>query len=210
MPELLLAIDAGTTNLGACLFAPNGDLVSQAKARLRTRSPQPGHAEQDAAAIWKATRTVIARTLAEAGRTAADLGAIGVTSQRTSLMLWYRDGGRPLSPLVVWSDLRGVERAAQLRQAGHFIAPQQAAAKLEAVVAAARGKARRLAWGNVDSWLIYQLSGGVAHVTDASRTPRITCCGSADRSSFSRSGGHRKSDTAVEMPVPAACRPGCG
>ncbi|HWA60666.1 MAG TPA: FGGY family carbohydrate kinase [Caulobacteraceae bacterium] len=169
MPELILAIDVGTTALGAGVFRPDGTLEAFASQRLVSTAPAPGRVEQDPRRIWKAARTAIADALATARCAADDLAAIGVTSQRTSLMLWDRDNGRPLSPLVVWSDLRGVERAAQLRQAGHFIAPQQAAAKLEAVVAAARGKARRLAWGNVDSWLIYQLSGGAAHVTDASQ-----------------------------------------
>lgn len=170
MPELLLALDAGTTNLGACLFAPNGDLLAQAKARLRTRSPQPGHAEQDAAAIWKATRTVIARALAEAGRTAADLAAIGVTSQRTSALLWDRATGRPLTPLVLWSDLRGVERARELQGLGVPLSPQQAAAKLEAMVASVAGTpVERLAFGNIDAFLIWKLSGGAAHVTDRSQ-----------------------------------------
>lgn len=170
MPELLLAIDAGTTNLGACLFAANGDLVAQAKARLRTRSPRPGHAEQDAVAIWKATRTLIARVMAEAGRTVADLAAIGVTSQRTSALLWDRATGRPLTPLVLWSDLRGVERAKELQALGAPLSPQQAAAKLEAMVASvAETPAERLAFGNIDSFLIWKLSGGAAHVTDRSQ-----------------------------------------
>ncbi|MEJ0063977.1 MAG: FGGY family carbohydrate kinase [Caulobacteraceae bacterium] len=83
-------------------------------------------------------------------------------------MIWDRRSGRPLTPLVLWSDLRGVERAASLRGEGYFVAPQQAAAKLEGIVAGA-GRGGDLAWGNIDSYLIWRLSGGAAHVTDRSQ-----------------------------------------
>ena len=109
-----------------------------------------------------------------AGRLPADIAAIGVTSQRTSVVVWDRMSGAPLSPLVIWSDLRGLERSAQLRAAGFFVAPQQAAAKLEQVLSSIDGAARlgrqgRLAWGAVDSYVIWKLSGGAAHITDASQ-----------------------------------------
>ena len=170
MPELLLAIDAGTTNLGACLFAPNGDLLAQSKARVRTVSPRRGVVEQDAAAIWRSARKVVAETLAQAGRTAADLAAIGVTSQRTSAVIWDRQTGKPLTPLVVWSDLRGMARARELQAQGFPLAPQQAAAKLEGMVAGLGDTPRaRLAFGNIDSFLIWKLTGGAVHVTDRSQ-----------------------------------------
>ncbi|HEY1750496.1 MAG TPA: FGGY-family carbohydrate kinase [Caulobacteraceae bacterium] len=167
MPELLLGLDVGTTSLGAGLFSPDGRLLAWSARRLRTLSPAPGRLQQDPAAIWRAARAVIRGALAGAGRGADDLAAIGVTSQRTSAMLWERRSGRPRSPLVLWSDLSGAARAAELRAAGHFVAPQQAAAKLEALAAGAAG--RDLAWGNIDSYLIYRLSGGAAHVTDRSQ-----------------------------------------
>jgi glycerol kinase len=170
MPELLLAIDVGTTNLGACLFAPNGDLLAQAKVHVKSESPRPGRVEQDAAAIWRATRAIVAQALAEAGRDAADLAAIGVTSQRASAVLWDRQTGKALTPLVVWSDLRGVARARELQALGIPLSPQQAAAKLEGMVAGLRDIPRaRLAFGNIDSFLIWKLTGGAAHVTDRSQ-----------------------------------------
>jgi glycerol kinase len=170
MPELLLAIDIGTTNLGACLFSPNGDLKAQAKAHVRSTSPHPGRVEQDAAAIWRATRTVVAHALTDAGRTAADLAAVGITSQRTSAVIWDRVTGKPLTPLVVWSDLRGVARAKELQALGIPLSAQQAAAKLESMVAGLKATPRaRLAFGNIDSFLIWKLTGGAAHVTDRSQ-----------------------------------------
>ena len=169
MPELILALDVGTTSLGAGLFTPGGGLAGFASSRLTSRAPAPGLLEQDANQIWQAARRTIAKVLAQAGRTTADLAAVGVTSQRTSALVWGRHTGKTLSPLVIWSDLRGVERAMQLRETGHMIAPQQAAAKLEAIVAATGLPPDRLAWGNIDSWLIFKLSGGAVHATDRSQ-----------------------------------------
>ncbi len=169
MPELILALDVGTTSLGAGLFTPGGELKAFASSRLASRAPAPGLLEQDADGVWRAARRMIAKVLADAGRTAADLAAVGVTSQRTSVVVWGRHTGKALSPLVIWSDLRGVERARELREAGHMVAPQQAAAKLEAIVAEANLPPDRLAWGNVDSWLIFKLSGGAIHATDRSQ-----------------------------------------
>jgi glycerol kinase len=169
MPELILALDVGTTSLGAGLFTPGGAQVAFASARLTSRSPAPGLLEQDATAIWRAARRTIAQVLAAAGRTAGDLGAVGITSQRTSVVVWDRNNGQAVSPLVVWSDLRGLDRARDLREAGFMAAPQQAAAKLPDIVAATGLPADRLAWGNIDSWLIFKLSGGAVHATDRSQ-----------------------------------------
>src|SRR5579859_7440635 len=108
MPELLLALDAGTSNLSAALFSPAGDLLASAAAPVRSKSPQPGWVEQDANRIWRATQAMIPRVLSAAGRDLADVAAIGVTSQRASAVCWDRRTGRVLSPLVSWSDLRGV------------------------------------------------------------------------------------------------------
>ncbi|MGA0602751.1 FGGY-family carbohydrate kinase [Caulobacter sp. KR2-114] len=169
MPELLLSLDVGTTSLRAGLFTPAGDLVGMAATRLSVRAPAPGLLEQDAEAIWRTARRAVDRVLQSVGRKPADLAAIGVTSQRTSAVLWNRRTGRAASPLVLWSDLRGVEAAKALRQAGFMSAPQQAAAKLQAMVAANGAPASELAWGNVDSWLIHRLSGGAVHATDRSQ-----------------------------------------
>jgi glycerol kinase len=168
MPELLLALDAGTSNVSAALFSPTGDLLASASAPVRSRSPHPGWVEQDAGRIWRQTKVAMAKALGGAGRTLDDVAAIGVTSQRASAVCWDKGSGRVLSPLVSWSDLRGVARAEELRSAGFMVVPQMAAAKLEAVVAGvpARG---RLAWGNIDAFLVWKLSGGSLHVTDRSQ-----------------------------------------
>ncbi|MFO1014279.1 MAG: FGGY-family carbohydrate kinase [Caulobacteraceae bacterium] len=170
MPELLLALDAGTTTMRACLFSPGGALLGRAAQRLTTRSPAPGLAEQDPAAVWRAARKAMAGALG--ARTWADVAAIGVTSQRTSAMLWDRKGGKPLTPLVLWSDLRGAGRAAVLRDLGMPVSPQQAVTKLEALVASVPDAAslvaqKRLAFGNIDAFLTFKLTG--IHATDRSQ-----------------------------------------
>ncbi len=173
MPELLLAIDAGTTTARVCLFSLDGRLVARAASPVRTASPAPGRVEQDAGAIWRGVRRLMRTALGQAGRDPADVAAIGITTQRTSLVAWDRKTGRPLGPMVVWSDLRGTERARELMAKGFAIAPQQAAAKLEALVAAlpdakTLAASRRLAVGNIDAFLVFKLSGGV-HATDRSQ-----------------------------------------
>jgi glycerol kinase len=174
MPELLLALDAGTSHVGAALFSPAGDFLASAAAPVRSRSPRPGWVEQNARRVWHSARAVMGQTLDRAARNIEDVAAIGVTSQRASIVCWDRRTGRVLGPLVSWSDLRGASRAGELRAAGFTVVPQMAAAKLESVVAdipdaAALSTRGRLAWGNVDAYLIWKLSGGALHITDRSQ-----------------------------------------
>lgn len=172
MTELLLAIDAGTTTARAALFTPAGAMIAVSRAAFATRSAAPGVMEQDPRSVWRAVRRTLFTALETAGRSLADVAAIGVTSQRASAMLWDKRSGRPLTPLVLWNDLRGVGRAGELRAEGFMLAPQQSAAKLEALMEAPDARPRLaggdLAFGNIDSFLIFKLSGG-AHVTDASQ-----------------------------------------
>src|SRR6202020_49556 len=98
MPELLLALDVGTTSLGAGVFSPDGKLLAWASRRLKTTSPSPGHLEQDPNTIWRGAVAAMRGALVEAGRSAEDLAAIGMTTQRTSAMIWERRTGRPLTP----------------------------------------------------------------------------------------------------------------
>ncbi len=169
MPELILALDIGTTTARAAVFSPAGAQLSLARAPLRSRNPAPGRVEQDADTVWRTTRRVLAQALDQAGRAPSDIAAIGVTTQRTSIVLWDRRTGRPVAPMVIWSDLRGVERARELAAAGFMLAPQQAATKLEGVLANVGRPLGDLAWGALDSFLIWKLSGGAVHATDASQ-----------------------------------------
>src|SRR5580692_2042091 len=174
MPERLLAIDAGTTTARVCLFSLDGDLVARTAAPVRSATPAPGRVEQDADAIWRTVRRLIGSALAAGGAAPADVAAIGVTTQRTSLVAWERKTGRALAPMVVWSDLRGTERAAELQAAGYMVAAQQAVAKLELLLESIpNGRAMAaeagLAVGNIDAFLVWKLTAGAAHLTDRSQ-----------------------------------------
>jgi glycerol kinase len=168
MPELILAIDVGTTSTRAAVTAPDGRFVGHAAEPLVSAAPAPGRVEQDAEAVWRATMAAVGQALAAAGRKPSDIAAIGVTTQRASAVLWDRSTGEALSPLVVWSDLRGAGRAIELAGAGFMLAPQQAATKLESMFGSVGIPAAGIAWGNIDSYLIFRLTGG-AHVTDRSQ-----------------------------------------
>ncbi|MEI9985178.1 MAG: FGGY family carbohydrate kinase [Aliidongia sp.] len=173
MPELLLALDVGTTSARALLIAPGGAVLALAQETLRSRFPGPGLVEQDGREIWDAALAVMHRALKTAGRSGADLAAIGVTTQRASTVVWDRDTAEPVAPVLVWSDLRGMARYRSLRDAGFQSWPQVPACKLEAALDLAeegRGRAARgeLCWGTLDAYLVFRLSGGGAHVTDLS------------------------------------------
>src|SRR5258708_34239329 len=113
MPDLILAIDVGTTSTRAALTAPDGRFMALAAAPLASTAPAPGRVEQDAEIVWRATLAAIVRTLAQAGRAPSDIAAVGATTQRASPLLWDRSTAAPLSPLVLWTDLRGAHRAVE-------------------------------------------------------------------------------------------------
>ena len=166
MPELLLALDVGTTTARALLAEAGGAVLASASRPIATTHPGPGRAEQDAEAVLRATLDAARETLAKAGRAPADLAAVGVTSQRASLVVWDRRTGKPAGPMVLWNDLSGSGRAAEMKAAGLFSWPQMPSCKLEAALAAA-GPGDWL-WGGMESFLVWRLSGGGAHVTDIS------------------------------------------
>ena len=147
----------------------DGRILGLNGAPLITRYPAPGRAEQDADAVWRTTRAVARRALAGAGLSARQIGAVALTTQRASGVLWDRQSGRAASPLVLWSDLRGAGRAGELLAAGYPLSPQQPATRLESMVAESGRAPGELAWGGLDSWLIWRLSGGGMHVADRSQ-----------------------------------------
>lgn len=168
MPELLLALDAGTTGARAMLVDPAGAVLGLSKRPIASRYPAPGLVEQNAADVWNICREVMAGALESAGRHMADVAAIGVSSQRASVILWSRATGEPVAPMLVWSDLRGIEAYKSLRAAGFVAWPQVPSAKLPAAIALSGQDPADLQWGTLESWLVYKLSGGAAHVTDMS------------------------------------------
>ncbi len=166
MPELILALDVGTTSTRALVGTADGRVLGSARAPIPSLYPAPGLVEQDAEAVWTLTRRVMALALAKAGRELADVAAIGVTTQRASIVLWDRATTHAVAPMVVWSDLRGLPRAKSLAELGFTVWPQTPACKLEMALGDRDPKA--LAWGTLDSFIVAKLSGGAAHVTDVS------------------------------------------
>lgn len=185
--KAILAFDQGTTSSRAIAFGRDGRVLGTAQQEFRQIFPRPGWVEHDALEIWAAQRGVAARALASAGLGAADVGAIGITNQRETTVLWERSTGRPVANAIVWQDRRTASRCDALRQAGHealftrktglVIDPYFSGTKLAWLldnVPGARDRAARgeLAFGTVDSWLVWQLSGGRVHVTDVSNASR--------------------------------------
>lgn len=185
MGENILVVDAGTTSTRAMLFGADGALHHVAQRELAQHYRRPGWVEHDAAEIWQSTLACARDVLMEAGGPDRITG-IGITNQRETVVAWDRITGEPLSRAIVWQDRRTASMCRELREAGleeriqHetglLLDPYFSATKMrwlldndEAVSAAAR--AGRLAFGTVESWLVWKLSGG-AHITDASNASR--------------------------------------
>lgn len=169
MPEHILAIDVGTTSARAMIVSPDRAALGMAQKKLETLYPQPGHVEQNPNHVWDTLTQVIERVLTDTALSKRDLMAIGVTTQRSSIVVWDKRTGAALGPMIVWSDLRGSERASELLAKGYLLGAQMAAAKLEAVIQSVNDVDKKhLAWGTIDSFITSKLSGG-AHVTDRSQ-----------------------------------------
>ena len=184
----LLALDQGTSSSRAIVFHRDGRIVAMAQREFRQIYPQPGWVEHDAEEIWATQLDVARQALARSGLQAADIAAIGITNQRETTLLWNRRSGRPIHHAIVWQDRRTEPLCAQLRareglidevrrSTGLVIDPYFSGTKLRwlldhvngAHIAAAHGE---LAFGTIDSWLLWQLTGGRVHATDVSNAAR--------------------------------------
>ncbi|MBM3568930.1 MAG: glycerol kinase GlpK [Alphaproteobacteria bacterium] len=183
----ILALDQGTTSSRAIVFDRMGAIRGTGQVELPQIYPQPGWVEHDAQRIWQDSLASARDALAKAGIAASDLAAIGITNQRETTVLWERAGGRPLHNAIVWQDRRTAERCAALRAQGQdrrvaaltglVLDPYFSATKLAWLldnVPGARARAERgeLAFGTIDSWLLWNLTGGKVHATDASNAAR--------------------------------------
>ncbi|MFC2969864.1 glycerol kinase GlpK [Acidimangrovimonas pyrenivorans] len=183
----ILAIDQGTTSSRAILFDAGLAPVSMAQREFPQHFPRSGWVEHDPADIWRTTVETCRAAVEKAGLTAADVAAIGITNQRETVLLWDRESGEPLHRAIVWQDRRTAETCDRLRAAGHeamirartglLLDPYFSATKLAWLldkVDGAREKAQagRLAFGTVDSFLIWKLTGGKVHATDATNAAR--------------------------------------
>ena len=185
--KYVLALDQGTTSSRAIVFDADGHMRAMAQTELAQHYPQPGWVEHDPLGIWRDQLAVARQAMRDAGVSADGIAAIGITNQRETTLLWERATGRPVHNAIVWQDRRTADRCAQLRREGHeatirqrtglVIDPYFSATKLEWLldhVPNARERAQRgeLAFGTVDAWLAWNLTGGRLHLTDVTNAAR--------------------------------------
>lgn len=185
--SFILALDQGTTSSRAMVFDRDGAIRAQAQQQIEQHYPQPGWVEHDPQELWETTRRVAITAVADANLTGAQLAAIGLTNQRETTLLWDRASGQPVARAIVWQDRRTADRCAKLKAAGHearfraktglVLDPYFSGTKLAWLldrVPGARRRAERgeLAFGTVDAWLLWQLTGGRIHATDATNASR--------------------------------------
>ena len=183
----LLALDQGTSSSRSIVFDEGGHIVAQAQLELPQIYPQPGWVEHDPLEIWRTQLATARDALAKAGIAARDIRAVGITNQRETTVLWNRKTGQPVHHAIVWQDRRAEPACAQLREQGHAATIQAktgllvdayfSGTKLQWLldhVPGAREAAERgeLAFGTVDSWLMWKLTHGKVHVTDVSNASR--------------------------------------
>jgi glycerol kinase len=183
----LLALDQGTTSSRAIIFDAQCRIIASAQRELPQIYPQPGWVEHDPNEIWDGQLVTVREVLSKAGLTAGDIAAIGITNQRETTLLWERSTGRPLANAIVWQDRRTASICAQLKADGHetlfrqrtglLLDPYFSGTKLRWLLdnipaAQVRAEAGELAFGTVDSWLVWQLTGGRVHVTDMTNASR--------------------------------------
>ena len=185
--SFILALDQGTTSSRALLFDHAGGVRAVAQREFSQRFPQPGWVEHDASEIWATQAGVMHEVLAKAGLGARDVAALVITNQRETTVLWDRASGAPVAPAIVWQDRRTAPMCDALRAAGHapliarktglVIDAYFSGTKLKWLldnVPGARSRAAKgeLAFGTIDSWLVWNLTGGGVHVTDPSNASR--------------------------------------
>ncbi|OIQ06999.1 MAG: glycerol kinase, partial [Rhodobacteraceae bacterium CG2_30_10_405] len=186
MPHIL-AIDQGTTSSRAILFDAGLKVVAVAQQEFAQHFPASGWVEHDPEDLWSSVVATARAAIAKAGIAARDIAAIGITNQRETVIVWDRVSGKPIHRAIVWQDRRTADDCAGLKAAGHeamitartglLLDPYFSATKVAWLldhVAGARARAARgeLAFGTVDSFLIWKLTGGRVHATDATNAAR--------------------------------------
>jgi glycerol kinase len=187
LEQYILSLDQGTTSSRAILFNREGEIVHSAQKEFPQYFPQPGWVEQNANEIWGSILAVIATCLSESGVKADQIAGIGITNQRETAVLWDRNTGEPIYHAIVWQSRQTAGLCEELIAAGHdgkvrektglLIDPYFSGTKIKWIldhVEGARERARggEIIFGTIDTWLIWKLSGGQAHVTDYSNASR--------------------------------------
>lgn len=185
--KYILALDQGTTSSRAIVFDKRGSVVNVAQREFRQIFPKPGWVEHDANEIWATQLNVAKQVLKKAGLNANDIAAIGITNQRETVVVWDRETGLPIGPAIVWQDRRTAASCDRLKarglapmirkKTGLIVDAYFSATKLQWLLkhipgAKAKAKAGRLAFGTIDSWLVWNLTGGRRHLTDVTNASR--------------------------------------
>ena len=183
----ILAIDQGTTSSRAILFDGDMRVTAMAQEEFAQHYPASGWVEHDPSDLWTTTAATCRAAMEKAGIKADDIAGIGITNQRETTLIWDRKTGKPIHNAIVWQDRRTAALCQKLRDDGHeptvtnrtgllldpYFSGTKVAWLLDNVEGArARADAGELAFGTVDSWLIWNLTGGKAHVTDATNASR--------------------------------------
>jgi glycerol kinase len=181
----VLALDQGTTSSRAIVFDDSGAAVGVAQREFRQVFPQPGWVEHDPVEIWESQLAVAREALARAGLAARDVAALGLTNQRETVVVWDRATGKPLANAIVWQDRRTADVCDRLKREGReplfrertglLLDPYFSGTKLAWLldrIPGARDAPERIAFGTVDSWLLWNLTGGALHATDVTNASR--------------------------------------
>ncbi|MBI5857764.1 MAG: glycerol kinase GlpK [Sphingobacteriales bacterium] len=187
MSKYLLALDQGTTSSRSLVFDKRGNIISSAQKEFKQIYPQPGWVEHDANEIWSTQFGTMAEAIAKAHSSMKEIAGIGITNQRETTVVWDRKTGQPIYNAIVWQDRRTAAYCDELKAAGQAKSIQEktgliidayfSATKLKWMldnVAGAREKAvnGELAFGTIDTWLVWKLTNGKMHVTDVSNASR--------------------------------------
>ena len=185
--KFILSLDQGTTSSRAIVFNKKGEMVSSAQKEFTQIFPQPGWVEHDANEIWSTQAGVAAEAIVRAGVNGKSIAGIGITNQRETTVVWDRETSQPIYNAIVWQDRRTSKYCDELRANGHadmiqdktglIIDSYFSGTKVKWIldnVEGAREKAEagKLAFGTIDSWLIWKLTQGGVHVTDVSNASR--------------------------------------
>ena len=187
MPRYLLSLDQGTTSSRAIIFSDGGDIMATGQQEFTQHFPQPGWVEHDPQEIWQTTLESTRNAIKQLGCEVADIAALGITNQRETTLVWDRQTGECIYRAIVWQDRRTANLCQQLKQQGHeemvaaktglLLDPYFSASKIAWIldhVDGARERAEKgeLAFGTVDTYLLWQLTAGKSHATDATNASR--------------------------------------
>jgi glycerol kinase len=186
MPKYILSLDQGTTSSRAIIFDQAGSIVSMAQKEFTQLYPQPGWVEHDPNEIWSTQLAVAVEAVSKAGLKATDIAAIGITNQRETTVVWDKETGLPIHKAIVWQDRRTAAFCDQLKQTsgktiqektGLIVDAYFSATKVRWILdnvegAKQRAKEGKLAFGTIDVWLVWKLTGGKVHATDITNASR--------------------------------------